>query len=642
VTTVLNVDDNQATRYARSRVLRQAGFDVTEAGTGQRALELVPTENPHIILLDVRLPDMSGIDVCRQLKADPQTMGIPVIQISATFVTEQDQLLGLEGGAEVYLTEPVEPQELITVVRTLLRLRSVERTLSEAENRWRRLFGSNIIGIFVAENTRVLEANDVFLRMLGVLRSTFNTGTLDLEAITPPEFSGEDAVAMNDLRRGGSSATYEKEFVCRDGSRVRALVGGARLSNDRWMGFALDISDRRRVEAERERLLVREQEARREAERATQIRDEFLANLSHELRTPMSTITGWLHLLRSGKLGKEESTNAFEAIERATRSQNQLIEDLLDVSRIVAGKLHLEMERVSLGKLIESSIESVSLAARAKGVTIRQDSAQDALAVSGDRRRLQQVFWNLLVNAVKFTPGGGEVSVSVHCEAAAVFVTVKDTGEGIAPEFLPHVFERFRQADGSTTRRHSGMGLGLAIVSHVVEMHGGSVVAHSEGTGKGATFVVKLPLAVAALEERNAPAGAPRGPISDKPLDGVTVLVLDDDPDAREMIGALLRQCGAQCRTAANAGEAFEILNRWDPAVVVSDIGMAGIDGYGFINRLRQRLPQQAARVPAIALTAFARREDRHRALESGYDEHIAKPIDPQELIDTITRVTRR
>jgi len=642
VTTVLNVDDNPATRYARSRVLRQAGFDVTEAGTGQQALELIGTGNPHIVLLDVRLPDMSGIDVCRQFKADPQTMGIPVIQISATFVTEQDQLLGLEGGAEVYLTEPVEPQELITVVRTLLRLRSVERTLNEAETRWRRLFGSNIIGIFVAANTRLLEANDVFLRMIGVPRTSFNTGTLDLGAITPREFDGEDAVAMNDIRGNGSCATYEKEFVCRDGSRMRALVGGARLSGDRWMGFALDISDRRRVEAERERLLAREQEARREAERATQIRDEFLANLSHELRTPMSTITGWLHLLRSGKLGKEESTNAFEAIERATRSQNQLIEDLLDVSRIVAGKLHLELERVSLGKLIESSIESVSLAAQGKGVTIRQEAVEDALAVSGDRRRLQQVFWNLLVNAVKFTPGGGEVFVSVQLGAADVAVTVKDTGEGIAPEFLPHVFERFRQADGSTTRTHSGMGLGLAIVRHVVEMHGGSVVAHSDGRGKGATFVVNLPLATDSLEERKAGAAASRGPLKDRALEGVSVLVLDDDPDAREMIWALLRQCGAECRKAASAVEAFEILNSWDPTVVVSDIGMAGIDGYGFISRLRRRSSEPAGRIPAIALTAFARREDRDRALQSGYDEHVAKPIDPRELVDTITRVTRR
>jgi signal transduction histidine kinase len=642
VTTVLNVDDNPATRYARSRILKQAGFDVTEAATGQQALELVLTENPHIALLDVRLPDMSGIDVCRRFKADPRTMGIPVIQISATFVTERDQLLGLEGGAEVYLTEPVEPQELITVVRTLLRLRSVERTLGDAETRWRRLFGSNIIGIFVAENTRVLEANDVFLRMIGVPRTAFNTGALDLGSITPAQFAAEDAVAMNEILCNGSCATYEKEFICGDGSRMSALVGGARLANDRWLGFALDISDRRRVEAERERLLLREQEARREAERATQIRDEFLANLSHELRTPMSTITGWLHLLRTGRLGKDETASAFEAIERATRSQNQLIEDLLDVSRIVAGKLCLEMGRVSLGKLIESSIESVAPSARTKGVTIRQDVVEEGLAVSGDGRRLQQVFWNLLVNAVKFTPSGGEVSLSVERGDQDVRVLVKDTGEGIAAEFLPYVFERFRQADGSTTRRHSGMGLGLAIVRHVVELHGGTVVARSEGSGKGATFIVQLPLARQEAQETSPPVEAGHAALKEKPLQGRSVLVLDDDPDAREMIGTLLRQCGAECRIVESAGEAFDVLDRWNPAVVVSDIGMAGIDGYGFINRLRQRYSQHGGKIPAVALTAFARREDRERALQSGYDEHVTKPIDPQALVDTIIRVTRR
>ncbi len=396
----------------------------------------------------------------------------------------------------------------------------------------------------------------------------------------------------------------------------------------------------KRSAAERDRLLEAERAARSQAERVSLQKDEFLATLSHELRTPLNAILGWAQILRRGKLDDKESVEeGLDVIERNARVQTQLIEDLLDMSRIVSGKIRLDVQRVDLQDVVKAAVASVRHSAEAK--EIRLQVVLDPLAgpVRGDPNRLQQCFWNLLSNAIKFTPKGGKVQVGLERVNSHLEVCVTDTGQGIRPEFLPHVFERFRQADGSTTRKHGGLGLGLSIVKHLVELHGGAVRAKSAGEGQGSTFCVELPLMVVHPPEPEVPREHPRAPAAasaerfDHPsLDGLTVLVVDDEADARTLIKRVLEECGARVLLAASAAEGFEILRRERPSMIVSDIGMPGEDGYDFIRRVRKLPAAEGGRTPAAALTAFARAEDRTRALRAGYQTHVAKPVEPTEL----------
>jgi PAS domain S-box-containing protein len=642
--TILNVDDTISSRYTKSRMLRQAGFAVIEAGSGSEALRLVREQMPHLVLLDVNLPDMSGIDVARRIKNDPATRSIPIVQISATYVTEHDQIVGLEGGAEIYLTEPLQPQELATVVRVLLRLHSTERGLLQAEARWRSFVESNIVGVVILENERLIEANDAFVRLLGYDQEDLRTASVTWRDITPPESLALSERAFHELKTTGTVAPFEKEYIRKDGSRVWVTLGAAMLgdSDNRWMCFALDISERKRAAVDREAAFDRERAARTHAEEATRLKDEFLANLSHELRTPMNAIIGWTHLLRSGRLEEAQRTRALESIDRAARSQAQLIEDLLDVSRIVSGKLHMSMQPVDLRSIAESAMESQRLAAQTKSVKLELQPAAAAVTVVGDAGRLQQVVLNLVSNAVKFTPAGGQVDIWVEQEGGEAQVRVRDTGEGIAPEFLPYVFDRFRQADGTSTRKHSGLGLGLAIVRHVVELHGGSAFASSEGKGQGATFTVRLPLATSNADARKAPiADVMPGAAPDRMAGaGVRVLVVEDDVETCEILAAILDRGGFSHRMTHGAREALELLEDWLPDVILSDIGMPDVDGYEFVRALRARPPERGGRIPALALSAFARGEDRKLAIASGYQAHVAKPVDPADLVAAITRLT--
>lgn len=514
-TLIVNVDDSPQLRYVKTRILQRAGYEVVEAGTGTEALKLVREMMPQLVLCDVALPDMNGVDVCRRIKNDPATGAIPVIQISATFVSARDEQEGLKGGADIYLTEPLEPKELETVVNVLLRLR---RTEAEA--------------------------------------------------------------------------------------------------------------------------LEKERAARAQAEEATRLKDEFLANLSHELRTPMNIIIGWAHLLRAGPLSEQQKLRAAEAIDRAARSQAQLIEDLLDVSRIVTGKFRLKMQDVEIGSVLRMAVESLRLVAHGKQVLLTLAQPVTPAVVRGDADRLQQVFWNLLSNAVKFTSTGGCVDAHLEQTGDHVRIRITDTGIGIAREFLPYVFDRFRQADSTSTRQHTGMGLGLAIVRHVVELHGGKVEADSPGESMGSTFTVTLPMKAAALAESSGNAGADEE--SEPDAAGTRVLLIEDDPDAREVAVAGLERAGFEMRSASSAREALAILDGWKPDVVVSDIGMPGMDGYEFIRELRSRAPERGGHLAALALTAFARLEDVARARANGYDGHISKPVNPKELASTIVELRRR
>ena len=403
------------------------------------------------------------------------------------------------------------------------------------------------------------------------------------------------------------------------------------------------------------RLYDRERSARAESERQSRMKDEFLATLSHELRTPLNAILGWSQILRAGGRGAAHAADdvrqGLEVIERNARAQTKIIEDLLDMSRIIAGKVRLDVQRVPLVPAIEAAVETVRPAAVAKGVRLQVVLDPHAGPVSADPARLQQVFWNLLSNSVKHTGRGGRVQVLLERVNSHLEVSVIDDGEGVSPEFLPHVFDRFRQADSSAARRHGGLGLGLSIVKQLVELHGGTVRAKSPGVGKGATFTVTLPLTPVHADpepdvERRHPQAASGEHHSDEDacvtLGGVRVLVVDDEPDARALVKRLLENCEAVVTTAASASEALEALRREKPDVVISDIGMPGEDGYALIRMIRALPPDEGGDVPAVALTAYARSDDRTRALLSGFQSHVAKPVEPTELVATVASLARR
>ncbi len=420
--------------------------------------------------------------------------------------------------------------------------------------------------------------------------------------------------------------------------------------------IALGI-ERKHGEQERALLLESEQSARQEAEATNRIKDEFLATLSHELRTPLNAILGWTHMLRLGQLGEADAARALETIERNARSQVQLIEDLLDVSRIISGKLRLEVRPIELSEVIEAAVDAVRPGAGAKGIRLQVLVDPQAGPVSGDADRLQQVVWNLLSNAVKFTPKGGRVQVRLERVNSHIEIAISDSGKGIEADFLPHIFDRFRQADQSSTRSHGGLGLGLAIVNQLVELHGGTVHAQSPGLGLGSTFVVHLPrMATRQSDERpeqaerrhpTAGGAAPgaRGFDCPQELDGLRVLIVDDEADTRDLLRAVLERCGSRVMSAGTASEGLSAFQSWRPEVLVSDIGMPGEDGYALITKVRAWEAQQApqdARVPAIALTAYARVEDRVQALRAGFQVHVPKPIEPVELIAFVASLSGR
>lgn len=499
-------------------------------------------------------------------------------------------------------------------------------------------------------------------------------------ALFGPTFRGEGVVRLDDVLtdpRYGRSAPHHGmpaghvpvrsylavPVITRSGEVIGGLVFGHRdpgvfgERSERLVAAvaaqaAVAIDNSRLYQAaqqasrERESLLESERLARSEAERANRMKDEFLATLSHELRTPLTSILGWAHVLGSGRSSDADRQKGIDAIVRNARAQTQLIEDLLDMNRIISGKVRLDIQPVQPISFIEAAIETIRPAAEAKGIRLEKALDPGAYSISGDPARLQQVIWNLLSNAIKFTGKGGKVQIVLARVNSHVEISVADTGAGIDPGFLSHVFERFSQNDASSTRRFGGLGLGLSIVKHLVELHGGSVWANSPGEGHGATFTVNLPLAIlhrSAGDERQHPraySGAPDFPQVD--LSGVRVLVVDDQPDARELIAQVLSECNAEVVACASAEDALELLQHVRPTVLLSDIGMPHVDGYELLKRVRALGEDRGGMMPAIALTAFARSEDRTRALRAGFLVHVAKPVEPAELVATVASVVGR
>jgi signal transduction histidine kinase len=467
--------------------------------------------------------------------------------------------------------------------------------------------------------------------------------------VHPQDTEAMRAAVVRAFKEGGEQ--HIEYRVLLDGGETRWIHAKGRVLQNaagravRMSGVCFDVSERRRSDEERTRLLAAEQAARAEAERANRAKDEFLATLSHELRTPLNALMGWARMLRTSGLDTATVARAVDVIERNTRVQAQLVADLLDVSRIITGKLRLDLRPVRLVRVTEAALDAVRGAADAKQIRLETRFDPTVGIVMGDADRLQQIVWNLLSNAVKFTPAGGRITVEVRCTDGAAELHVTDTGRGISAEFLPYVFDRFRQADSTTTRAHGGLGLGLAIVRHLVELHGGTVQASSPGEGAGATFTVRLPLArmdVADAVGVVAAAESLSGGDSFPPLDGVRVLLVDDEADTREVITEALGKCGAVVAVAASAGEALALLDLAQPDVLVSDIAMPDMDGYALLEKIRLHDADQGRWLPAVALTAYARTEDRDRALAAGYQFHVPKPVDPVALARAVASLAVR
>ena len=400
------------------------------------------------------------------------------------------------------------------------------------------------------------------------------------------------------------------------------------------------------LEKERSQLLARERTARAQAEAANRAKDEFLAMVSHELRTPLSAMLGWSRMLTTGKLDPDSVRRGIEAIERNARAQTQLIGDLLDISRITTGKLQLNVRPLRLDSVITNTVDAMRPTAQAKQILLHANLDTNAGSISGDPDRLQQIIWNLLSNAIKFTPAGGRVEIILERVGTHLQITVTDTGQGISAEFLPHVFERFRQADSSSTRKFGGLGLGLSIVRHLVELHGGTVQVDSPGEGQGATFTIRFPL-LNEYEESCANSEpverSEDGEVKAEPsLKGLRVLVVDDDTDSRAVIAEMLLQFGAEVLTAANANDALQALELWSPDVLLSDIEMPNEDGYSLLQKIRRKDGKSGGLIPAAAITAYGRSEDRLRVLRAGYQIYLPKPVDPHELALVVASLAKR
>jgi signal transduction histidine kinase/DNA-binding response OmpR family regulator len=639
---VLLADDNADMRDYARRLLSQR-WTVEAVSNGKQALAAARARRPDVIVTDVMMPELDGFGLLKALRADPELESTPVVMLSAR-AGEEARLEGLAASADDYLVKPFSARDLLARVDAQLvksRTRQMERMHSR---RMISLLTHAPVAIAVLRGPEhVFElANGHYLEIVGD-RSV--VGKPVREAL--PELVGQGFFELLD-RVLASGEPYV-------GRSMRATLnrGPDGEAEDAYFDFVYQpvFNDDGRADTivvvahDVTQLAI----AKLEAETANRLKDEFLATLSHELRTPLNAVLGYTQMLRGGVIEQERLPAVLETIERNAKLQEQLVADVLDVSRIITGKLRLDVGPVDLALVIQDALETVVPAARAKGVRLQPMIDHPGVPVAGDAQRLQQVVWNLLSNAVKFTPRGGRVQVRLQRVNSHVEITVSDTGEGIAPEFLPHLFQRFKQADGTFTRAHSGLGLGLAISRHLVEAHGGRIEASSPGLGEGTTIRVELPLMIvhgAAIESAGrVHPSADAMPSTDlrlADLTGISVLLVDDDGDALQMAKDALSFAGARVVTASSADEAIAALDARTFDAAVLDIGMPDVDGYQLLKLIRQRSAERQGKLPVAALTAYARSIDRTRSLQAGFQMHLSKPVQPTELAAAVLALAAR
>jgi PAS domain S-box-containing protein len=666
---ILLVDDQPAKLLSYETILDSLKENLLKATSGQEALDFLLRNEVAVILVDVCMPDIDGFELAATIRQHPRFQKTAIILVSAVHMTDLDRLKGYDCGAVDYVSVPVIPEILrakVAVFADLYRkTQELQRMNQELESRVRERTAE------LEESSRRLQENEerIKLAVEGAGMATWDEDLrggqafwsethftmLGYEPIPSGKASRDMMLScihtedwsrvLQALEESKLKGPYHQEYriVRADDKRVVWVSAFGRYLFDdsgqpsRFLGVLFDITDRKQIELMRIELLGREQAARKQAEEANLAKDEFLATLSHELRTPLNAIYGWTRLLRSGKLDEIASAQALEVIERNVGAQKQLIADLLDVSGIVSGKLHLDMQPVDLLQIVQDAVKAITPAAATKKIALDLSSKGSAGLIWGDAGRLQQVVWNLLSNAVKFTPEEGTVEVHLESVDASVRIVFKDSGQGIRAEFLPFIFDRFRQADSSRTRKHGGLGLGLAIVRHLVELHGGSIKAQSDGEGLGSSFTVELPLkAFQEPSQLNSTLPVITSLATSKALKGIRLLVLDDEPTSCDLLARALHHSGAEVKTAFSVRQALEILEQWRADVLISDICMPEEDGYDFIQKVRALSPEEGRDIPAVAVTAHAANEDRARSLSEGFQIHLTKPFEIDELVTAV------
>lgn len=636
---VLVVDDNPPTRYATARMLRAAGYRTREAGTGGEALEIADGSISAVIL-DVHLPDMNGLDVCRALRDRHDTSHLPVIHLSAAYVDNRDKVRGLNSGADAYMTHPADPDLLVATLNALIRVRTAEDGMRRSEARFHAIYDLAPNGMCL------LDASGAFVDINPAMLSLLKREQVEVIGKRVIDFAPSGWVERaEEYLDKDQQGVWRGEFPMLDAAGQWVYLEWS-LSTHVEPGLSIaivnNISERVALSRQREELLEREQAARAASERISRSKDEFAAVLSHELRAPLNAITLWVEILKRGDAAANLE-RGLEVIDRNVKAQARLISDLLDVSRMAIGKLSLKFETFDAAELVKSAVHTLNASAREKSLDVSLDVAGVTRPVLADSTRLQQIVWNLLTNAIKFSKKGGRIQVGLRQDDTGLTLTVQDEGIGIKPEFQSSLFSTFSQSDSAANRRNEGLGLGLSIVKQLVELHGGTVQAVSGGPDLGAIFVVTLParppLANAMPSAPIRPEALETDPLQARSLAGLAIVVVDDDAEALAMLSMILRDRGASVICARDYTEALRCLEESPTDLLISDIGLPGKDGYDLIREVRRREGSSLQRLPAIALTAFARPEDRNIAFAAGFDAHCAKPLHPNELMSAILSV---
>jgi PAS domain S-box-containing protein len=667
---ILLVDDRPENLLALEAILSKLGENLVRASSGQEALRCLLDRDFAAILLDVQMPGIDGFETAALIRQRERSRHTPIIFLTAFSTGETLVTKGYSLGAVDYLLKPIDPTILTSKVTVFVdlfkktmevkkqadQLAAMNVEIRQSEQRFRSLCACSPIGIFLTDTTgKGTYSNPRFQEICGFrIEENWQDGwgkfihAEDRERVL--------SAWSNSTER---SHPYADEFRIYTSDRSVRWVGlrtSPMLSDTKQIlgqvGTIEDITDRKQAEAAREQL-IREQTARQQAEKANRIKDQFLAIVSHELRTPLNSILGWSQLLLTRKFEPEATVQALKIIERNATAQTQLIDDILDVSKIMRGELRLSLQTVCLVEIVESVVETIKPQAEAKLIDFRC-SILDAnigkdqkFMMSGDPDRLRQIILNLLSNAIKFTPESGQIEIklqTVDPQSTAAQIQVIDNGIGITPDFLPHVFDRFRQADSTTTRSYGGLGLGLSIVRHLVKLHGGEIVAHSEGKDRGATFIVYLPLLSNIASDSNFDSeqngrSQTAENLEELRLNYLQVLLVEDHTDTRDYITHVLEQSGAKVTAVSSVEAAIEYLENSTPQIIISDIGMPEADGYSLIRQLRDLEQKRGGKIPAIALTAYARIEDKMQALNAGFQMHVAKPVEPDQLISAIAQL---